>query len=88
MGDAAATNVRPTVLQVDGHDLCRVRVGPCAFPVEAKVVYQKVDGPKEVRTEFFVGVANGTKTLDAVEREKYILGRWGSGGPRSPGGPR
>jgi type I restriction enzyme R subunit len=78
MGDAAATNVRPYIQHVDGHDLCRVQVDPCAFPVPARVIYQKPGGPKEARTEFFVRVANGTRALDAVEREKYVLGRWGS----------
>ena len=78
MGDAAATNVRPYIHHVDGHDICRVQVDPCGFPVDAKVIYQKPNGPKETRTEFFVRVANGTKALDAVEREKYILSRWGS----------
>ena len=77
MGDAAATNVRPYIHHVDGHDICRVQVDPCGFPVDAKVIYQKPNGPKETRTEFFVRVANGTKALDAVEREKYILSRWG-----------
>ena len=77
MGDAAATNVRPYVHHVDGHDICRVQVDPCGFPVDAKVIYQKPNGPKETRTEFFVRIANGTKALDIVEREKYILGRWG-----------
>jgi type I restriction enzyme M protein len=33
--------------------------------------------PKETRTEFFVRVANGTRALDVVERDKYILSRWG-----------
>jgi type I restriction enzyme, R subunit len=78
MGDAAATNVRPYIHHVDGHDLCRVQVDPAGFPVPAKVIYQKSGDPKEIRTEFFVRVANGTKALDAVEREKYILSRWGS----------
>ena len=77
MGDAAATMVRPAILQVDAHDICRVQVDPSDFPVEAKVTYQKPGGPKEVRTEFFVRVANGTKALDAVEKEKYLLSRWG-----------
>ncbi len=63
---------------VDGHDICRVQVDPCGYPVDAKVIHQKPNGPKETRTEFFVRVANGTKALDAVEREKYILSRWGS----------
>ena len=87
MGDAPGTNVRPTILQVDGHDVCRVQVDPCTCPVDAKVIYQKPVGPKEARSEFPVRVANGTKALDAVEREKYTLGRRGRA-PRSPGGPR
>ena len=82
MGDAAATNVRPQLHRVDGHDVCRIQVDPSGFPVDAKVIYQKPGGPKETRTEFFVRVANGTKALDTVEREKYIHSRWG----RQPGG--
>lgn len=78
IGDAAATNVRPYIHHVHGHDICRVQVDPCRFPVPAKVIYQKPGGPKETRTEFFVRVANGTKALDAVEREKYVVSRWGS----------
>lgn len=80
MGDAAATMVRPAILHVDGHDICRVQVDPSGFPVEARVIYQKPGGPKEVRTEFFVRVANGTRSLDAVEKEKYLLARWGQAG--------
>jgi type I restriction enzyme R subunit len=78
MGDAAATLVRPQIHQVNGGDVCRVQVDPAGFPVEATVIYQKPDGPKETRTEFFVRVANGTKALNSVEREKYIGGRWGT----------
>ncbi len=78
MGDAAATNVRPYLHHVDGHDICRVQVDVCGFPVDAKVIYQKPNGPKETRTEFFVRVANGTRALDVIQREKYIAGRWGS----------
>jgi type I restriction enzyme R subunit len=78
MGDAAATNVRPYIHHVDGHDICRVQVDPSGFPVEAKVIYQKPDQPKETRVEFFVRVANGTKVLDVVQKEKYIAQRWGS----------
>ena len=76
MGDAAATNVRPYIHHVDGHDLCRVQVDPSGFPVDAKVIYQKPNKPKDTRTEFFVRVANGTKALDVVEKEKYISQRW------------
>jgi hypothetical protein len=76
MGDAAATNVRPQIHHVGGHDICRVQVDPSGFPVDAKVIYQKPNQPKETRTEFFVRVANGTKALDIVQREKYIAQRW------------
>jgi type I restriction enzyme R subunit len=78
MGDAAATLVRPQIHQVDGGDVCRVQVDPAGFPVDAKVIIQKPGGPKDTRTEFYVRVANGTKALDVVEREKYILQRWGT----------
>ena len=61
MGDAAATNVRPQIHHVDGHDLCRIQVDPSGFPVDAKVIYHKSNQPKEARTEFFVRVANATK---------------------------
>lgn len=80
MGDAAATLVRPQIHQVNGGDVCRVQVDPAGFPVDAKVIIQKPGGPKETRTEFYVRVANGTKALDTVEREKYVAQRWGKGG--------
>lgn len=76
-------NVRPEILHVDGHDICRVQVDPSGFPVNAKVIYQKPNGPKETRTEFFIRVANGTKALDAVEKERYIHARWSSPGETS-----
>ncbi|MGI8574932.1 MAG: hypothetical protein ACR2MA_06230 [Egibacteraceae bacterium] len=60
MGDAAATNVRAHLHHVDNHDLCRVEVGPCGFPVDAKVIHQKPNQPQETRTEFFVRVGNST----------------------------
>ncbi|HVE45872.1 MAG TPA: ATP-binding protein [Acidimicrobiales bacterium] len=78
MGEAAATNVRPRIHRVDGHDLCRVQVDPAGFPVDAKVILQKPGGPKETRTEFYVRVANGTRALNGLEREKYVGSRWGS----------
>jgi len=78
MGDAAATLTRPQVHQVNGGDVCRVQVDPAGFPVDAKVIIQKPGGPKDTRTEFYVRVANGTKALDVVEREKYIAQRWPS----------
>ena len=77
MGDAAATNFRPYLHHVDGHDLCRVQVDPSAFPVEAKVTHQKPNQPKETRTEFFVRIGNGTKALSDAERTRFTLQRWG-----------
>jgi type I restriction enzyme R subunit len=85
MGEAAATNVRPYMHHVDGHDLCRVQVDPAGFPVDAKVVFQKPNQPKETRTEFYVRVANGTKALHSVEREKYIAQRWPPSTPQLGG---
>ena len=38
----------------------------------------------DVEAEFYVRVANGTKALDAVERERYVVGRR-SRGPRRSG---
>lgn len=76
LGDAAATNVRTQILAVDGHDIARIQVDPCGFPVEAKVIYQKPGEPAETRTQFFVRVGNATKPLDAIEKEKYLLTRW------------
>ena len=72
--------IRPQIHHVDSHDVCRVQVDPDGFPVDAKVVVQKSGGPKGIRTEFYVRVANGTRALDAVERGKYIVGRWAAGG--------
>jgi type I restriction enzyme R subunit len=77
VGDAAATNVRPHMHHVDGHDLCRVQVDPAGFPVEAKVIKQKGDGSMATTIEFYVRIGNGTKALNAVEREKYVAQRWG-----------
>ncbi len=49
----------------------------CTCPAPATVVYQKPVGSKETRTESFALTANGSKVLDAVGRENYVLGRWG-----------
>ena len=75
MGAAAATNVSPQIHHVDGHDLCRVHVLPSGFPVDATVAYEK-DGQIEKKTQFFVRVANGTRALDDIERQKYLASRW------------
>lgn len=76
VGDAAATNVRAKIHTVEGRDVCRVQVDPCGFPVDATVIYQKPNGPKETRTEFFVRRLSSTVALDPVEKDRYIFGRW------------
>jgi hypothetical protein len=74
MDEAAATNIRPAILHVDGHDICRLQVDPCRFPVDAKVMYQQPRGPKETRTESFVRVANGASAVNrhAGGRERPV----------------
>ncbi|MBK7166366.1 MAG: ATP-binding protein [Candidatus Microthrix sp.] len=83
MGDAAATNLRAQIHHVDGHDICRVQVDPSGFPVDATVIKQKPDGPKEQLTEYYVRRLNGTVALDVVEKQKYIAQRW----PATPDTP-
>ena len=79
MGEAAAADVSPLVLTVNGHDLCRVHVRPSAFPVDATVTIDK-SGQLEKKTAFYVRLANGTREIaDPSERQKYIASRWGNG---------
>ncbi len=73
---SAVTNVRAQIHHVDGHDICRVQVDPSGFPVDATVIKQKPDGPKEQLTEYYVRRLNGTVALDVVEKQKYIAQRW------------
>lgn len=60
---------------VDSHDVCRVHVRPSGFPVDAAVLVSR-KGQTEKEVNFYVRVDNGTKKLDAVEKEKYITSRW------------
>jgi type I restriction enzyme, R subunit len=77
VGEAAATNVTTQIHTVDGHDLCRVHVQPCGFPVDATIVVDK-RGNLEKKKAFFVRIHNGTREITVpIEREKYIFGRWG-----------
>ncbi len=83
MGDAAATNVRPYLHHVDGHDICRVHVLPSGVPVEATVTVDTKAG-REKKTAFYVRVLNGTREItDETERDRYIAGRWPAGGTTS-----
>jgi len=76
MGDAAAANMSAQMHTVDGNDVCRVHVRPSGFPVEATVVVDR-KGRLEAEEGFYVRIDNGTKKLDAVQKEKYIKARWG-----------
>lgn len=79
MGEAAVGNVGVQVHTVDGKDICRVHVRPSAFPVEAKITVVDGKGQFLRKTAFFVRLANGTREIaDPVERQKYIVGRWGA----------
>jgi type I restriction enzyme R subunit len=79
VGAAAATNVRPQLHRVRGGDVCRVQVDPCGFPVDATVTHDK-NGQHVKAVEFYVRIANGTKALDAAEKQKYLAQRWPGAG--------
>ncbi len=79
MGEAAVANVGIQVQTVAGKDVCRVHVHPSAFPVEAKVILAGDKSQLHTKTAFYVRLANGTREIsDAVERQRYTTGRWGS----------
>lgn len=85
MGEAAATNVTTQVQTIDGHDLCRVHVRPCGFPVDASIVVDKKGSP-EKKKAFFVRINNGTREItDPGERQKYLAMRWTSSQAVDPG---
>jgi type I restriction enzyme R subunit len=75
MGAAAAANISTQMHSIDGQDLCRVHVRPSGFPVDAKVTIVRKD-QHEKKTNFYVRVANGTRSLDESEKQKYIATRW------------
>lgn len=84
LGEAAATNVTTQLHKVNGHELCRVHVLPCGFPVEATITVDR-KGNLEKKQAFFVRVNNGTREIiDPLERQKYILSRWGPAQPTLP----
>ena len=85
LGEAAATHVTTQFHQVNGDELCRVQALPCGFPVGATIVVDK-KGNLERKQAFFVRLNNGTREMiDPLERQKYILTRWGPGQPTLPG---
>ena len=78
MGEAAVGNVGIQLHTVDGKDVCRVHVRPSRFPVEAKVTVDN-QGQFQRKSAFYVRLNNGTREIaDPTERQKYIVGRWGS----------
>ncbi len=77
MGVAAATNIGVQIHHVDGNDICRVHVRPSGFPVEAIVTVDK-QGQHVKKTAFYVRVANGTRELSDLEKDKYLKSHWGN----------
>ncbi|HEX8099374.1 MAG TPA: RNA-binding domain-containing protein, partial [Actinomycetota bacterium] len=78
VGLAAAANVTTFVHHVDSHDICRVHVDPCGFPVRAEVTAADGKGQFSKRREFFVRLNNGTRAIeDDGEFQRYIAQRWG-----------
>ncbi len=77
MGAAAATNIGVQIHHVDGNDICRVHVRPSGFPVEAIVTVDK-QGQHVKNTAFYVRVANSTRELSDLEKDKYLKSHWGN----------
>ncbi len=80
MGEAATTQVAAEIIAIEGKDVCRVRVRPSAFPVEATVLVER-HGQLLKEKGFFVRIGNATRQLGPEEKAKYIASRW-------PGSPR
>lgn len=78
LGLAAVANVTSEILQVDGHDHCRLHVEHSGHPVLAKMTVVDSKGRHSIREAFFVRLNNATKEIsDEREIQKYIAQRWG-----------
>jgi hypothetical protein len=73
-GEAAATNVRPRLERVNGGDVCRVPGRSVRLPRGCNGRARQ-ERPVHQQAQFFVRVANGTKALDADEKQKYLAQR-------------
>ena len=75
-GAAALSNGTTQMRTVDGHDICRVHVKPCGFPVEVKVT--EIKKGQHVKLEYcYNRINNGThKFIGDNEWEKFKNYRW------------
>ena len=79
VGLAATANVTTVIHHVDSHDICRVHVEPCGFPVQAEVTVADTKGQFSKEVAFFVRLNNGTRAIeDEREIQRYIAQRWGA----------
>jgi predicted HTH transcriptional regulator len=63
IGRPPLANMAITFEEVDGHDVCRVEVGPSQKPVYAKSKQTK---------DFYVRLNNGTRSFDIEDALDYI----------------
>jgi type I restriction enzyme, R subunit len=75
MGAALAANVGRQMHLIDGKYVCRIHVHPSGFPVDARVTVER-NGQQRKETRFYVRTGNSTRTLDELEKAKYIQSRW------------
>jgi hypothetical protein len=71
LGAAAAASVRVDFEQLNGRDICLLRIPPSPRPVY-------LQSPKQRGTEFVVRVGNSSRRLDARELVEYAAGHWGA----------
>src|SRR5439155_24974602 len=64
VGLAATANVTTVIHHVDSHDICRVHVEPCGFPVQAEVTVADTKGQFSKEVAFFVRLNNGTRAIE------------------------
>jgi type I restriction enzyme, R subunit len=77
VGLAAVANVTTLIHHVDGHNICRVHVEPCGFPVQAEITGADAKGQFAKKTAFFVRLNNGTRAIeDEREIQRYVAQRW------------
>jgi uncharacterized membrane protein YeaQ/YmgE (transglycosylase-associated protein family) len=70
LGAAAAATVRVSFEEVDGVDVCLIRVPPAPRPVYLQT-------PKQRGCELVVRIGNSSRRLDARESVEYAVSRWG-----------
>ena len=77
VGMDAAANVTHEILHVEGEDLCRVRVRPSRFPVEAKVIEVDKKGQHRKKVLFYGRFGGATSAItDEAVLERYKQQIW------------